>query len=876
MGFDFYPGGRYDEKIPTIDQILGYSVGERITTYHDLEKFLRRISEASDRVKLHTYGRTYEGRNLYYVVISSPENLANIDTIKENLSLLADPRKLESEGDLERIISQTPPITWIACNVHGGEHSSGESSILTIYQLAAGQDDATLRIIQDTVVIVDPVQNPDGRERSVNYFYSAFGIRPNPDPNAAEHSMPWIGGRTNHYLFDLNRDWFPLTQIESRAKVKAFLEWNPQVYADLHEMGHNSTYYFAPPRKPINGNVHQIIRDWWEVFGRANAAAFDKMGFEYYTRESFDFHYPGYGESWPAFHGAVGMTYEEASARGTVIEKEDKTTLTLRDAAQHHFTASMATCQTTAIHKEKILHDFYEFHRSAIEEGCEGKTKEFLIVPEEGSPDAARFVEKLTCQGIEVRIAEEGFCNSRARNYSNNRLTREELPAGTYIIRLDQPKKRLIQAIFEMEAELSDEFIREQIQRKKDRLSPRIYDITAWSLPLAYGLRTYWTEEFSQVAIKPFEKTSTAGTISTRAKSAYLLRYNSNAAIKIAFSMLQHGYTIHVAKEPFAIKLASSDSFARYDRGTLVFKVNKNQPAMHDMIMKLAGSEGVQVYSVDTQWVEEGINLGSDNVVYVKKPRIAVLYEPPANQDSYGWLAYLMEQVYGIEFTALRHSSIMSNRIISDYNVIILPNGPSGDYNRLIGISGAKTLKNWVSMGGTLIMIKGAAAFATKKDVELSSSRLVTDLRWKKGGQNAKTGSEAKTGSGAGQQEVPREFRPSHVPGAVLRTKLDQTHFLSFGYGRYASVLMNSSLVFAPSKNGINVATYADQEELRVSGVVWKEMLDALPGNVYLTDERVGHGHIILYADDPNFRGYWNGLSRLFFNAVLFGPSLSR
>lgn len=206
MSFDFYPNGKYNESIPTIEDVLGYSTGDRITTYPDIEKYLRRLEESSDRLKLYTYGETYEGRKLYYLVISSPENMAKLDQVKRNMALLADPRKLKDEDEVEAIIKETPAITWIACNVHGGEHSSGESSLMTAYQLAAGQDEATLSILENSVVIIDPVQNPDGRERSINYFYSAFGIR------------------TNHYLFDLNRDWFPLTQVESRAKVKAFRE----------------------------------------------------------------------------------------------------------------------------------------------------------------------------------------------------------------------------------------------------------------------------------------------------------------------------------------------------------------------------------------------------------------------------------------------------------------------------------------------------------------------------------------------------------------------------------------------------------------------------------------------------------------------------
>lgn len=872
MSFDFFPGGKYNKAIPTIEDVLGYSTGERITKYPDLEKYLHKLAESSDRAKLYTYGETYENRKLYYLIISSPDNMAVLDEIKDKIALLADPRKLKDEAEAESIIKDTPAITWVACNVHGGEHSSGESSLMTAYQLIAGEDETTLSILKNSVVIIDPVQNPDGRERSINYFYSAFGINANSDPNAAEHDTAWPGGRTNHYLFDLNRDWFPLTQVESQAKVKAFLEWNPQVYADLHEMGHNSSYYFPPPRTPINTNIPKIIEDWWEVYGKENADAFDKMGFEYYVREDFDSHYPGYGEAWPTFHGSVGMTYEEASARGLEIKREDETVLTLRDASWHHFTASMSTCHTTAKYREKLLRDFYEFYKTAIEEGNNGSIKEILIDPS----DAERLIGRLIHQGIEVQVAEEDFKNSRVRNYTDIRLEEKEFAKGTYIVRMDQPKKRLIQTIFEKEAEISDEFIKEQIQRKKDRLPVQLYDITAWSLPLAYGLNVYWTELQSDVSTKSIKKPVKRGGISGKAKSAYLLKYDSNSSAKCAINLLQEGYKGHVAREPFKIKLASTGEIESYARGTIVFKVNSNGDGLHKRLNEAAEAEGVQIDPVDTQWVEEGINLGSNNVAYLKKPSIAVLYERPASSASFGWLAYLFEQIYDVKFTAIKYATLRSSRI-KDYNVIILPDGSSGEYNSLIGESGAKHLRSWASAGGTLVMIKGAAAFAARKGIELTTSTIVNDLR-KKDEKPAppaqKTGTAAK--DAPKPEPVPLEFRPSYVPGAILRTKLDQNHFLSYSYDESLDVLMGSSTIFTPSRDGRNVATFVDKKDLRVSGYIWENMAEAIPGKPYLIDERVGGGHIILYADDPNFRAYWDGLNRLLFNSILFGPSLAR
>jgi len=872
------------KSIPTIESVLGYSVGERLSRHADIEKYITTLADSSKRVELHAYGKSYEGRTLYYLIISSPKNLAKIDTIKSVLVKLADPRLIEDDGELESIIQKTPAITWIAANVHGREHSTAEAAMLLAYQLTAGEDEITKQIIENTVVIIDPLQNPDGRERTVNYFYSAFGIKPNPDRNAAEHEEPWPSGRGNHYLFDLNRDWFPLTQQETVAKVKAYLEWHPQVYADLHEMGHNSSYYFLPPDFPINANFSAIVLKWWNIYGKGNADAFDKMGWEYYVKEIFDAFYPGYGECWPTFHGATGMTYEQAGVRGISIKRDDDTTLTFREAIDHHFTASMATCQTTATHREERLRDFYLFHKNAIEEGKTGSIKEFLIVPGEKALNSEKLVGKLMQQGIEVKIAESDFTNQRARNYSNNRLEERNFPAGAYIVRLNQPTRQLIKALFEKEAELSEEYINRELERRKNRLPSQMYDVTAWSLPLAFDVDVYWTEEFSEVEATDPSLRSRAGlsgkprrkgTVPQKASIAYLLKYTSNNAVKALIQLLQGEYRVHVANKEFKL------NGENFDRGTLVIKLRENKPDLHDKLVQLADEYGVDFVPTDTSWAEEGISLGSGNVVYLKKPKVVLLYNTPASVLSYGWLAYLFEQEYGLEFTAVNYNFLRSGDL-SDYNVIILPSGSSGEYDRFIGKDGVNHLKQWVSDGGTLIALKSASAFLAREELGMTTSTLINDLRKteKKNEKDKKKPEEnqEKQGEKAEAKEgpVPYEYRPFRVPGAILKVKLDQNHFLTYGYGESLNVLVDSEYLFSPSKQGWNVATYCEESELHVSGFIFQEMQKALPGQVYLIDEPTGRGHIILYADDPNFRAYWDGLGRLFFNSILFGPSLRR
>ncbi|MEE9171047.1 MAG: M14 family metallopeptidase, partial [bacterium] len=353
--FDFYPNASYDPAIPTLKQVVGHSWGERITSHGEMERYLQALAEASGNVELVEYAKTWEGRALYYLIIASEKNMARLDEIKDGMQKLADPRKISS-AEADDLIKSLPSIAWLAYGVHGNEISSTDAGLLTAYHLVASKNDTVAKsVLANTVVIIDPMENPDGRDRFVNYFRQTRGRWPNADQKAAEHNEDWPGGRTNHYLFDMNRDWFALTQPETRGRVKAYLEWYPQVFVDLHEMGSNSTYYFAPPADPLNPEMPPEQRKWLERFGRNNARWFDRMQFDYFTREVFDSFYPGYGEGWPMFQGSIGMTYEQASARGLVVKREDETTMHYRDTVQHHLISSLATAETAAAQHESLL-----------------------------------------------------------------------------------------------------------------------------------------------------------------------------------------------------------------------------------------------------------------------------------------------------------------------------------------------------------------------------------------------------------------------------------------------------------------------------------------------------------------------------------------
>lgn len=866
---DFYTGGRFDPRIPDPEAFLGHAIGERLTPSADIERYARTLAERSGRVRVRPYGTSVEGRTLYILLITAPENHRRLEAVRAGIRRLADPRTLKDDAEADALIRTTPAITWIAHNVHGGEHSTGESAMVTAYLLAAGRDRTIQRILKETVVILDPVQNPDGRERSLNYFCSAFGVRPNPDPNAAEHQEPWASGRGNHYLFDLNRDWFPVTQPETAGRIDAYLHYLPQVYADLHEMGHEQTYFFPPPAPPANPNFTTFTHRWWGIYGDAVAGALDRMGVPYFTGEIFDAFYPGYGESWPIFHGGIGMTFEQASARGLGIRRSDGTVLTFREAVRHHVAAAIATCRVTAERRRERLRDFYLFHRTAVEEGRSGPVKELLIPPGEAPLDGKRLARLLARQGIEVRVARRPF-SARCGNYRDGGASDRRFPAGTFVIRLDQPRKRLICGILERETAIDPAFLSEEAQRRKDRLPSRIYDVTAWSLPLACGVEAFWSEAFSAVPTAPLSQTPRPTLRPARA--AYLLRYDSNAALACLVQLLSDGRRIRVARKPFRI------GGQAYGRGTIILRTVENGDDLRSRLADLGATHGVTFASVDTSRAEEGIDLGSASVVPLKKPGVALLYDVPGSSLSYGWSAHLFEQRYRLPFTAVRWG-VLNAGDLKDYNVLVLPDGQKKEYQRYLGDDFLKRLRGWVAAGGTLVAIKGAAAFLAESANGLCGARLVTDLR----DLQAKDDEEASNDEKAegrkknnGRKDIPEEFRPDRIPGAILRVKLDPNHFLTYGYGDGLDVMATSDLIFTPTQKGRAVATFEDEAKLRVAGFAWDKMLKAMPGHAYAWDDPSERGHVIGFADDPAFRGYWEGLHRLYFNAILFGPSLAR
>jgi hypothetical protein len=869
------PGVRYDTAIPTIEQVLGHKSGEKITTPEEIPIYLRALHQAApDRTRLTEYARSWEDRPLWLFVIGAPQRIAQLDRVKADLRRLADPRGV-SRADSDRLVRELPVVTWLMHGVHGNEVSSSDAALAEAYHLLAAQGDADVQtILGESIVVIDPMQNPDGRARFVVNNLLGRAADSDPHPNAAEHDEPWPGSRVNHYLFDMNRDWFSQSQPETRGRIRAMLEWFPHVVVDLHEMGGDSTYYFGPPAEPINPHVTRSQRAAFDLFGRANAARFDERGFAYFVRENYDEFYPGYGDSWPIFQGAIGMTYEQASARGLAWRRTDGDTLTYRDGVVHHFTAAITTALTAARHRGQLVRDFFEYRRSAIEEGETGAVRDYVIVPGHDPSRALVLARSLAAQGIEVRRAEEAI-----------RVGGRTIPAGAFLASHAQPTGRLLRNLLDPHTAQDEVFLKEQDRRRKLRLGDQIYDITAWSLPLVFDVEVVASSAAITVRSAPVQalspRTSGGGHALPPAKVGYLMPWGSATAGAVG-EALRSGIRVRQAGKPFTL------NGRKYAIGTAVVRASDNAPDLAAKLGAIVARHEVDTVPIDTGFQDEGISLGSSSVVAMRAPRVLLAWDSPTQSQSAGWARYVLERRFELPVTAVRVPSI--DRVdLDDFDVIVLP---SGTYGPLAGEEPLRRLREWARRGGTLVTIAEASRWAAGERVNLLETR--TELRGGRPETDERPAGTAQSGASAppssssspsssappapfdyNKSIQPERERPENTPGAILRVTTDQEHWLSAGQDGELQVLLEGQRIFTPIRldRGRNVGVYAPKDRLVASGLVWDEARDQLAQKAYLIHQPIGQGHVIAFAEDPNFRAFTEASELLFINAVLLGPA---
>ncbi len=846
----FSTGGAYDPAVPPPRAVLGYDVGDAFTPHALLARYLERVAATSRRIRLDTIGRSVEGREMFLVVATSEANRARLAQIQADAARLADPRGA-SGTDLAAVTARMPAVTWLAFNVHGGEASGLEAAIAVIYQLAAGRDAETQLVLDSTVVVIDPLQNPDGHERHVQDWFrnrSPLGIP--VTPGAMIHQGSWPGPRGSHYAFDLNRDWYILSHPETRARVAAFLRWWPQVAVDLHEMGTNATYYFAPPMDPVNKNVAANIIHWWDIFAAANAAAFDAHGWSFFRHEGYDEFYPGYGVSWPILTGAVGMTYEEASSAGGAIRREDGTILTLRDAAWHHYTAAWATAVTTARRARERVRDYLAFRQGAIADGERGPMRAVVIErDEQGRADS--LAVRLLMNGIGVQRLRAAADARDATEYGEAATRPARLPAGAYVVDLAQPQGRLAKALLEPDAVLDSSFIREELESRRTAQPDRFYDVTAWSLPFTFRVRAWWTRTLPAGLDPVAEVAAPAPPQPAEARYGYAFAAGSEASIRMLSGLLADSVRLWYAPHAF------TQNGAAFPTGAYVVRAAANAPTVHEVVRRNAAASGARVVALTSALADSGTDLGSNSVLFVRAPRVALVGGAPISGGSYGAAWYAFDQRLHYPVTTVNVASLEGFRL-ADFDVVVLPSMFGGSLDRVLGDAGRARLADWVRAGGTLITLDGATGWLAGERTGVARLRARRDT------------TRADSTAGAPL--------PAGVPGAIVRLTGDTLSPLLAGIrpGELPA-LVNSDRIFGVPKDvraGEAVLLFAPAARLRLAGYLWPEVPARLAGSVYLWTESVGRGRVIAFAGDPLFRDMWRGLLPLFANAVFLGPSM--
>jgi len=813
---------------PSPEQVLGYALGERFTPYSGVQQYARALAAAApDRVRYQPYGQTYEGRELFQLVVARPDVMQRLDAVLAANAELTRPET--SVARAAQVASSNPAVVYFSYGVHGNESSSSEAALWTAWDLARGAPDVR-GVLDSVVVIIDPVTNPDGRDRYVNWFRSVRGERPNPDPQSREHREPWPGGRYNHYLFDLNRDWSWGTQRETRQRLATWWRWNPQVHVDFHEMGYNSSYFFFPATAPINPIYPDYVLKWGRRFGQANAQAFDRQGWSYYTAEEFDLFYPGYGDSWPSLTGAIGMTYEQAGhgAAGQAVTRSDGDTLTLRERAMHHWTSGEATLRATAAGKSQLLADYASAARTAG-----AGEQDFLLVPGTDPTRVQALVAHLRMQGIEVERANGGF-GAGARAYPGF-PQRSQFPAGTYRVRAKQRLGRLAVTLLQQETPLRASFS---------------YDISAWSLPYAYGVAAYRVSPgqgggWSPVPAPPADGGQSNVNAPVPAYGYLVLPGAEQTGAVMRF--LDAGGRARVLSKP------ATFGGRRWPAGTWFIPARGN-----DSLQVRATRTGLGAYasSVSTGHSEDGIDLGSENVRAVKRPRVAVVSGDGVDPSSFGALWFFMDQQLGMNFDAM-DGSALAGADLSVYDVVVIPDASP---RALRGAEDA--LKQFVQRGGRVVALAGGAeAFAATAEIKV---------------REAARDSAARSRYLAGREERERQEFRQEVPGIIASVTLDPAHPLAFGAGQDANpaqtfVLHQGSLVFEPGE-GIETVAYFGAAPQRLSGVISPENLRRLGQGGWLVTKEMGRGSVVLFADDPLFRLFWRSSQPLLLNAILLGP----
>jgi hypothetical protein len=816
------------EKLQTPSEFLGYELGDYFTRHHQVVDYFNYVDGKIDNVVIQKYGETNERRPLMVAILSSPENMANIDEIRLN-------NLKRTQFENGQVNEDGKTIVWLSYNIHGNEASSTEASMKTLYTLADPQNIKSKEWLKNTIVIIDPCINPDGRDRYANFFNENGNKDYNPDGNDIEHHEPWPGGRPNHYLFDLNRDWAWQTQTESASRSEIYHQWMPHIHVDFHEQNINNPYYFAPAAEPFHEIITQWQRDFQISIGKNHAKYFDKNNWLYFTRESFDLLYPSYGDTYPTYNGAIGMTYEQAghgyAGLGIITEYGD--TLTLKDRIEHHYTTGISTVEMAAQNADKLGQEFKKYFDDNVN-NPKAFYKSYIL---KNSNDDKINALTSFLDRHKISYGKLGSSKSyKGYSYNSGKQVSFTATSNDLVVNIYQPASRLITALFEPITKLSDTLT---------------YDITAWAMPYAYGLEGYaLTERVNSIQNN---KIALLQEKNTDKAYAYIAKYNSIEDVKWLSYLIKKEVNVRVANKSFQL-----DGIT-YEKGTLVVTQRNNEHlkgGLDKLIMEASTKFSRSPKAVSTGFSDNGIDLGSSYIARIKKPKIAVLMGDQTSSLGFGEIWYFFERQIDYPITLIG-TNYFEKINLSDYNQLIVPNG----YYSLFTDSILVSINEWIKNGGKLIVMgHGLNAFKDKNGYAIKEFFIEKDKKEEKDKPTINEVLKA-------YESQERDNLNNSIFGAIFKIRLDNTHPLAYGYDSEYFSLKTNPLKFAFLEEGVNVGVIKGAAN-PVSGYAGNTAQEKLEDSLVFGVENKGRGSIIYMVDNPLFRGFWENGKLLFSNAV--------
>lgn len=819
------------QQVKSPDEFLGYKLGSTFTYHHQAVAYFRHVAGISPYAEYQSYGQTYEGRELGVCFVSSPENLKNLETLRKNnlarTGLTAD----KAEG------SQIP-IIWLSYNVHGNESVGMEAALLTLYTLVEKKFEGTDDWLNSCIIILDPCSNPDGRERYATQYRTLQPLNLNTDPNSWERSQPWPGSRSNHYFFDLNRDWTWQTQAETQLRIKLYNSFMPHVHADFHEMGASSNFFFAPGADPWHDAITTWQRDFHKLMGKGNATLFDEKFRLYYTKESFDLFCPSFGDTWPLFNGAMGFTYEQAGGgqSGVGMERTIGDSITLEHRIEGHFLASMATIKVSYENRVKLLEGFNKYFETART----NPTFEYKAIIIKGSNETSALkalLELLDKNQITYSYAASAGKKIKGFEYLRNSEGELTLEKGDILINAAQPQGNLVRVLFEPDSKASDSIT---------------YDLSAWALPYVFNLSSFALREKIDAADGKVAFAAPARNEPSGKPYAYVVNWKGFDEMRFLTALYRKNVRIRYALKPF------TSEGSKFERGSLIIARGDNThiPSTFDkLVTDAAGEAGVKLSTASTGFVEAGKDFGSDYSQVTRAPKIAMLGGEGTSGSQVGELWYFFERELNYPVTIINAASVASADM-TEYDVLILT---SGNYTRY-----KDPVMAFLQKGGKVLAIESASSlFSAEKTTALGKG---TDLRAAE--LKAKEKKER-----SDDPELLRKFEDerrysisSRSSGAIYRVKLDATHPYTFGMGNEWFIMKRSGGLPYLS-GGSNIGYITESEP--VAGFAGYKYKETIKNTLVIGSERIGRGEVVYVSDNPYFRAYWKSGRILLGNILL-------